>query len=439
MERTILQELKDWKTSAMRKPLVLEGARQVGKTWVMQEFGKREYKHTAYLNLTDKPSACSLFEGDYEVGRLMRAISRQSGTTVVPGETLIILDEIQESERALNSLKFLHERAPEYHVMAAGSLLGIALNRQHMSYPVGHVQIQRLFPMSFHEFLRALGEKTSDEILCEADAEMIHLMHDNLCSLFEEYVTVGGMPEVVKNYAQMRSGKTIRRLQNDIIDAYAYDFSKYSTKQQVTRIRDVWQCIPAQLARQSSKFTYSHIKEGARGRDYEAAIDWLNLCGLVHRVHRISKPEFPLPHYQLADAFKLFLSDTGLMSAMVNPNPETFLPDRSQYKEFKGALTEQCVCQMLQTSQPRSSLAYWSIPGNMAEVDFILQYDNLIIPIEVKAATNTQAKSLNLYCEKYAPKIAVRASLAHFGVRDRLLSLPLYMVEDLPSVLDKLL
>lgn len=439
MERTILRELKEWKTSAMRKPLVLEGARQVGKTWVMQEFGKREYKHTAYLNLTDKPSACSLFEGDYEVGRLMRAISRQSGATVVPGETLIILDEIQESERALNSLKFLHEQAPEYHVMAAGSLLGIALNRQHMSYPVGHVQIRRLFPMSFHEFLRALGEKTSDEILCEADAEMIHLMHDNLSSLFEEYVTVGGMPEVVKNYTQMRSGKTIRRLQNDIIDAYAYDFSKYSTKQQVTRIRDVWQCIPSQLARQSSKFTYSHIKEGARGRDYEAAIDWLNLCGLVHRVHRISKPEFPLLHYQRTDDFKLFLSDTGLMSAMVNPNPETFLPDRSQYKEFKGALTEQCVCQMLQTSQPRSSLAYWSIPGNMAEVDFILQYDNLIIPIEVKATTNTQAKSLNLYCEKYAPKIAVRASLAHFGVRDRLLSLPLYMVEDLPSVLDKLL
>ena len=438
MDRDMMQKLKEWKTSKRRKPLVLEGARQVGKTWLMREFGRREFQQTAYLNLSEMPEAGEIFEGGFDPATIMRAISHLSAADVVPRETLIILDEIQESERALNALKFFRERLPEYHVMAAGSLLGVAMRHEHMSYPVGNVETVQLHPLSFYEFMGAMGREGDVQVLQEGDERMVNLLHDGLCSLLEEYMMVGGMPEVVQAYADQRSGQTVRDLQLQILNAYSKDFAKYTSAPQVVRISEVWRSIPSQLAHQNGKFSYGKVKPGARGRDYESAITWLELCGLVRRVCRVSKPEYPLPHYAQSDAFKLFLCDTGLMNAMVDPELADSFPARSRYAEFKGAITEQCVCQMFTASMPNTPIAYWMNPTGSAEVDFLLQHAGCIIPIEVKAATNTQSKSLRVYCEKYAPQLAIRASLARYGKREKLLSLPLYMVESLPQCLQRL-
>ncbi len=437
MERVLFRKLQEWKKDERRKPLILKGARQVGKTWLMKEFGRREYQQVAYVNLSDEPMARVYFEGDFEVGRIMRSISSHCSVDVVPGDTLIVLDEIQESERALNALKYLHENAPEYHLMAAGSLLGVALNRQHLSYPVGHVEEVPVHPLSFHEFLLALGESSQEQLLRTVDLEVLPLMHDKLSALLEEYIMVGGMPEVVQAYAVQKSGRTVRYLQKQILSAYEEDFAKYSSRSLIAKLRSIWNSIPSQLARSTGKFTYAGIRQGARGRDYAEAIDWLKMCGLIRPVHRISKPQFPLPSYEETDAFKLYLSDTGLMSALADPQVEDFHTARTRYAEFKGALTEQMICQMLTTSLPWSTLTYWSIPGSMAEVDFVLQYKGQILPIEVKATTNTKSKSLRVYCEKFAPPLAIRTSLAHFGFQDNLLSIPLYMMEDLPGILEQ--
>ncbi len=437
MERDLLEQLKEWKMSGNRKPLILEGARQVGKTWLTREFGRREYKSTAYINLSDQPEAREQFEGDFNVGRIIRALSSMCSVDVVPGDTLIILDEVQESGRALNSLKFMHEQAPEYHIMAAGSLLGVALNRKNISFPVGHVETRGVFPLSFHEFLRALGEDSYEKLLRQVDVEVIPYMHERLSALLEEYIMVGGMPEVVQAYAANRSGRKIRRLQRQILEAYSNDFAKYTTRPLIPRLRAVWQSIPGQLARAQGMFSYAHIQKGARGRDFAEAIDWLELCGLVRIVHRISKPEFPLPHYAQPDKFKLYLCDTGLLSALADPGVEDLRGARSRYAEFKGAITEQCVCQMLTATLPWSTLAYWSPPGSEAEVDFVLQHRGHIIPIEVKATKHTKAKSLEIYLRKYAPTYAIRTSLARYGVSGRLLSIPLYMMEDVAALLEK--
>ena len=404
----------------------------------MREFGRREFQQTAYLNLSEMPEAGEIFEGGFNPATIMRAISHLSAADVVPGETLIILDEIQESERALNALKFFRERLPEYHVMAAGSLLGVAMRHEHMSYPVGNVEAVQLHPLSFHEFMKAMGREDDVQVLQEGDERMVNLLHDGLCSLLEEYMMVGGMPEVVQAYADQRSGQTVRDLQLQILNAYSKDFAKYTSAPQVVRISEVWRSIPSQLAHQNGKFSYGKVKAGARGRDYESAITWLELCGLVRRVSRVSKPEYPLPHYAQSDAFKLFLCDTGLMNAMVDPELADSFPARSRYAEFKGAITEQCVCQMFTASMSNTPIAYWMNPTGSAEVDFLLQHAGCIIPIEVKAATNTQSKSLRVYCEKYAPQLAIRASLARYGKREKLLSLPLYMVERLPQCLQRL-
>ncbi len=433
MERDAMQKLMEWKERKRRKPLILEGARQVGKTWLMREFGRRAYQHTAYLNLVEMSRASVMFEQDFDVRTMMRGISTQSSTDVLPGETLIILDEIQASERALHALKFLHEQAPEYHVMAAGSLLGVAMRHQHISYPVGHVEALQLGPLSFHEFLRALGRERYETMLREVDTRTLDIFHDTLCELLEEYMLVGGMPEVVREYAENHSGRSVRELQQQILDAYTQDFSKYTSPQQILRIHEVWDSIPAQLARPIRKFSYGTIKGGARGRDYEEAISWLVRCGLVRRVHRVSKPEIPLPYYEQADAFKLFLSDSGLLRAMADPAGAE--PSRSIYTEFKGALTEQCVCQMLTTALPHTPLAYWTNPSGTAEVDFVLQYDGRILPVEVKATTHTQSKSLRVYCAKYAPEFAIRCSLARYGKSEKLLSVPLYLMEDILHVI----
>lgn len=434
MKRYALQKLLEWKAQKRRKPLLVEGARQVGKTWLMRELGKT-YHQAAYLNLSDQVAARTLFEGDLTVERLMVGISALAGVDVRPGDTLIILDEIQESERALHALKFLRENAPEYHVIAAGSLLGVAMRHRHMSFPVGQVEFLRLQPLGFHEFLEAVGEERLEALLRRGDTATVDsVLRERYVELLKLYMYVGGMPEAVQEYAESRNLQRVREIQRQILISYGNDFAKYTDAANVARISAVWRSIPEQLAKENRKFAYGKVSPGGRGREYENAIEWLLLCGLVHRVGRVEKPALPLPHYARSSAFKLFLLDTGLMGAMAGLEASAIIGSSRLFEEFRGALTEQYVHQCLALRQGMP-VAYWSNSSGAAEVDFLIQHEGQIIPIEVKASTNLQSKSLASYRQKYAPQSAIRTSLARFGMVDGLYSIPLYFMEDFPKIL----
>ena len=434
MKRYALQELMEWKKRARRKPMLIEGARQVGKTWLMRELA-RSFPKSAYLNFNDQVTAREIFEGDLRVEQLMNHISVAAGVDVTPGDTLIILDEIQESERALNALKFLHENAPEYHVIAAGSLLGVAMRHRHMSFPVGQVEFLRLHPLSFHEFMEAVGEGRLEALLRRGE-DGAENFHTRLIELLKLYMYVGGMPEAVLEYAESRKLIRVRDIHRQILTSYGNDFAKYTDATSVARISSVWRSIPEQLAKENRRFAYGKVTPGGRGRDYEGAIDWLVLSGLVYKVERVEKPSLPLPHYARGAAFKLFLLDTGLMGAMAGLDAHTLISGSALFTEFRGALTEQYVHQCL-ARMPQLPVAYWANPSGAAEVDFVIQYEGGIIPIEVKATTNLQSKSLRSYCDKYAPSAAIRASLARLGDAGILHSIPLYLMEDFPAILQK--
>lgn len=431
MKRYALQEMMKWKESQRRKPLLVEGARQVGKTWLMRELAK-SFAKSAYLNFNDQVAARAIFEGDLSVERLMRDIGVMTGVEVTAGDTLIILDEIQESERALNALKFLRENAPEYHVVAAGSLLGVAMRHRNMSFPVGQVEFLRLYPLSFHEFLEAVGEERLGAMLREG--EVSEAFRTRLIELLKLYMYVGGMPEAVMEYVESGSLPRVRVIQQQILTSYGNDFAKYTDAVNVARISAVWRSIPEQLAKENRKFCYANVSPGGRGREYEAAIDWLLLCGLVYKVGRVEKPSLPLPHYTRSAAFKLFLLDTGLMGAMAGLEARTLIVKSTLFEEFRGALTEQYVHQTL-VRMPHLPLAYWANPKGAAEVDFLVQYEGEIIPIEVKAGLNLQSKSLAAYRSRYTPRVSIRTSLAGGGQVDDLYSIPLYQMEDFPAVL----
>lgn len=431
MKRYALQELMSWKERPRRKPMLVEGARQVGKTWLMRELAK-SFDKSVYFNFNDQVTAGEIFEGDLSVERIMRDIGALSGVEVSPGDTLIILDEIQESARALNALKFLRENAPEYHVIAAGSLLGVAMRHQHMSFPVGQVEFLRLYPLSFHEFLEAVGEGNMEALLRRGDVRST--FRSRFIELLKLYMYVGGMPEVVAEYAEGRQMTRVREVQRQILTSYGNDFAKYTDATSVTRISSVWHSIPEQLAKENRRFTYGKVTPGGRGRDYEAAIDWLTLSGLVCKVERVEKPFLPLLHYARRAAFKLYMLDTGLMGALAGLEARTLIGESAIFEEFRGALTEQYVHQCLARMQ-EMPVAYWANDSGAAEVDFLVQHEGHIIPIEVKASTNLQSKSLRTYCSKFAPPIAIRTSLAAFGKKDALYSIPLYLMEDFPSLL----
>lgn len=434
MERNVLDVLKHWKQSEWRKPLVIQGARQVGKTWIMREFGRREYQHTAYLSFVDTPHAASIFEGGYDVEEGMQAISLMTGVPVEPGNTLVVLDEIQECERALNALKFLRENAPQYHIMAAGSLLGVAVRQRQMSFPVGQVDFLHLHPLNFREFLAALGEENLVETLEKANEKLLRVIHGKLVNRLKEYLYVGGMPEVVSIYARSRDFSEVRRVQLQIIQGYENDFSKYTAPRDVPRIHAVWNSVPIQLARENRKFVYKYLGEGARAREYEMAVEWLILCGLLHRVRRISKPGVPLAAYESPNAFKLYGIDCGLLGAMARLDSRSMVENNAIFEEFKGALTEQFVLQELLSSTDWK-LAYWEPENGMAEVDFVAQAGNEVIPIEVKAGVNLRARSLASYRARYEPTVSLRSSLAPLEYNSGLWNIPLYLVSGAEKML----
>lgn len=434
MRRKLLEQLKEWKIKGSRKPLIIRGARQVGKTWLMKEFARTEYEKCAYINFENDLQLKSLFLQDFDINRILLSIQVATGVKPEPGNTLIVFDEIQEAERAITSLKYFCENAPEYHVIAAGSLLGIALH-QNTSFPVGKVEFLDLYPLTFTEFLQAMGEDALVDLQQQKQWDLITVFKTKYIQLLRQYYYVGGMPEVVVNYSQNRDFNEVRQIQQQILDSYEQDFSKHAPTDVVPRIRMVWNSIPSQLARENKKFVYGLVKQGARAKDFELALAWLMDCGLVHKVSRVSKPAMPLKAYEDFGAFKLFILDTGLLAAMTNLGVKTLLDGNELFEEFKGALSEQYVLQQL-VANKHVSLYYWSAEKSTAEIDFLIQCRDVIVPIEVKSAENLQAKSLRSFVYKFQPKIAIRSSMSDFREEEWLTNLPLYSVCELVTYIE---
>ena len=434
MDREAQQDLHRWKASERRKPLVLRGARQVGKTWLMRWFGRTAYESCAYANFEGNDRLRLLFSGDLDAARIIAGLAIETGTAIQPGKTLLILDEVQEAPRALTALKYLCEDAPEYHVIAAGSLLGVALHSG-VSFPVGKVDFLDLHPMNLLEFLEALGERDLADLCARRDWDLIAPFQAKYEELLRQYYYVGGMPEAVSAFRERRDPVAARSIQERILAALELDFSKHAPNAVVPRIRLLWNSIASQLSKENRKFIYGLIREGARAREYEVAMSWLIDCGLLHKVTRVTKPHLPLKAYEDLKSFKLFALDVGLLAAMTSLDARSLLEGDRIFTEFKGALTEQYVLQQLK-STGGMPLHYWSRDRGMAEIDFVIQHGGSIVPVEVKAETNLQAKSLQSYRSRYNPPLAVRTSLAPFHFEGTLADIPLYGLPRLRETID---
>lgn len=429
MERSIITQLKEWKNSALRKPLILAGARQVGKTYILKEFGKREYENVAYINCDNNPEVAGLFAEDYDMKRALLVIGALTGQPILPGKTLIILDEIQELPKGLSALKYFCEDAPEYHVAVAGSLLGVALHRGE-SAPVGKADIIRLFPMSFEEYLTARGEEQILQILLSKDWPTLSMLHNKLTKLLREYYFVGGMPEAVTTFLKTNDANRVRRVQNDILYLYRSDMSKHVSADEATRISMVWQSIPSQLAKENKRFVYGAVRKGARAKDFETAIQWLVDAGLVYKISRVREVGMPLKFYEDINAFKLFMLDVGLLGAISEMEPAQMLMSDNAMTESKGAFTENYVLSQLKTL-PDMATYYYSREDSRLEVDFIVQHQGRIIPVEVKAEENLRAKSLKAFMEKHKDLHAIRLSMSPYREQDWLTNYPLYAVGEI--------
>lgn len=429
MYRETIKQLEAWKESPNRKPLILRGARQVGKTWLAMEFGRTCYRQCAYISMDENERMEEVFREAFDVDRIITSLEIEAGFKIDPGQTLIIFDEIQEIPRALKSLKYFQEKAPQYHIIAAGSLLGIALH-EGTSFPVGKVDFCDLYPLTFREFLLACGEEQLLEVLDNNDFDMMRVFRTKYIDYLKYYYYVGGMPEAVLEFIQNKDFKAVRDIQNKLLYAYENDLSKHAPREIVTRIRMLWNSIPAQLTKENKKFIYGIIREGARAREYEVAITWLMDVGLVYKINRVKKPDFPLRAYQDFSAFKLFVADIGLLGAMSRLDAKVILEGSRLFEEFKGALTEQYVLQQLIVN-PENDIFYWSAPNSGAELDFLIQTDEKIVPIEVKAEENLQAKSLKAFTQKYGIKDAIRTSMSDYRKEERLVNFPLYNIGNL--------
>ncbi len=429
MYRTAIEKLYRWKESKYRKPLIIEGARQVGKTWLMKEFGKLAYKDTVYINFDSNSRMAELFAVDLNTDRLILGLELYAGRKIDPDNTLLIFDEVQEVPKALSSLKYFCENAPQYHIVCAGSLLGIALH-QGTSFPVGKVNFLKLYPLSFQEFLMATGKERFAELLRSQDYEMITTFKQTYIDALKHYYFVGGMPEAVQCFVEDQDFNEVREIQKRILAAYEQDFSKHAPNDIVPKIRMVWNSIPSQLAKENKKFIYGLVREGGRAKDYETAIMWLSDCGLIHKVSRVNAAGIPLKAYEDLKAFKLFLVDVGLLGCMTGLHQRTLLDGNQLFVEFKGALTEQYVCQQLKTVEDLGVYYYTNDRGS-CEVDFIIDTGEQVLPVEVKAEVNLKAKSLRTYCEKFTPAVAVRTSMADYKKEDWLINLPLYALNDI--------
>jgi len=434
MYRIAIEKLLKWKDSKHRKPLIIEGARQVGKTWLMKEFGKQAYADTVYINFDSNSRMAALFASDLDTERLIMGLELYVGHKITPNNTLLIFDEVQEVPRALASLKYFYENAPEYHIVCAGSLLGIALH-QGTSFPVGKVDFLKLYPLSFQEFLMATDNARFAELLDKQDFQMIASFKQTYIDALKHYYFVGGMPEAVQSFAENKDFNEVREIQKRILAAYEQDFSKHAPNEIVPRLRMLWNSIPSQLAKENKKFIYGLIREGARAKEYETAIMWLADCGLVHKVSRVNSPGIPLKAYEDLKAFKLFLVDVGLLGCMTGLRQRTLLDGNDLFVEFKGAFTEQYVCQQLKTIEDLGVYYYTNDRGS-CEVDFVVDTGEQVIPIEVKAEVNLKAKSLKTYQEKFSPTVSVRTSMTDYKKEEWLVNLPLFAIDQLKAVTD---
>lgn len=432
MYRMAMENLLAWKQSRRRKPLIIEGARQVGKTWLMKEFGRQAYGDTVYINFDSNARMAELFASDLDTKRLVLGLELYAGRKIDPENALLIFDEVQEVPRALAALKYFCEDAPQYHIVCAGSLLGIALHRG-TSFPVGKVDFLKLYPLSFQEFLMAIGKKQFSELLDQQDFSMITSFRETYADALRQYYFVGGMPEAVESFAENQDFNEVRQIQKRILAAYEQDFSKHAPNEVVPRLRMLWNSIPAQLAKENKKFIYELVREGARAKDYETALLWLSDCGLVHRVSRVNAPGIPLRAYEDMKAFKLFVLDVGLLGCMTGLHQRTLLDGNALFVEFKGALTEQYVCQQLKTLADLE-LCYYTNDRGSCEVDFVVDTGGRVMPLEVKAETNLRAKSLRTYREKFSPELAIRTSMADYRKEDGLVNLPLYAIGQIGSL-----
>ena len=431
MKRTAYNELLAWKDSKNRRPLIVYGARQVGKTWLLKEFGENEYKTVIYLNFDKDPDLLKYFSGNISPKYIIAGLEDYSQKKIIPEETLIIFDEIQENQRAKDSLKYFNEDAPFYHIAAAGSFLGIAGGK----FPVGQVDRITLYPMSFYEFLQATESSILlDNIKC-LDRAVFKTISVTAKQKLKEYLYVGGMPSAVKTFIEAGNLHETRREQEKILSNYKEDFSKHIKGTDIPKVRMLWDSIPLHLAKEKKKFMYKEIKTGARAAAYENALDWLVNTGLVYKVDRTSEAKLPIAAYANREAFKVFMLDTGLLTAASKLDITTFYnSDPLIYKEFKGAITEQFVLQELKTLGDMP-VYYWGRDEGKSEVDFIVQWRNEIVPIEVKSGIRTQSKSLEIYRELFSPAHAVRTTLKGFGISDCLYSIPLYMIASFADIL----
>ena len=426
MYRSAIKKLKEWKNKEDRKPMILMGARQVGKTWIMKEFGKNEYAKVAYISFYNNDRMNDVFGMDFDIDRIIMNLNIESGVTITPNDTLIILDEIQNTPKALESLKYFCEDANEYHVIAAGSLLGVAVH-ENVSFPVGKVDMLDLYPFSFREFLLAMDEKNLVMALDSKEFSIIDNFSDKFLFWLKNYYYVGGMPAVVDSFRRNKDYAKVRQIQKDILRQYEQDFGKHVDAKNLPRIRMVWQSIPIQLAKENKKFFFGQIKKGARSSDFEIAIQWLMDSGLIYKVNRVNEPHMPLKAYINMSAYKLFILDIGLLGALSDLPAKTILEKDEIFVEFKGAFTEQYVLQQL-ICDTQYTPYYYGTDKSTFEQDFMIQMEDMIVPIEVKAEGNVHSQSLKVYCEKYHPKKAVRFSTLKYMDQGWMVNIPLYAV-----------
>ena len=426
MKRILMNDLIGWKNSKDRKPLILWGARQVGKTWLMKEFAKTQYKNSIYVSFFNNTKAAKLFDEDYDAKRILSALEITHNVKIDPSETLIIFDEIQAAPKVLESLKYFCEDAREYNIIAAGSLLGVALHSG-VSFPVGKVNELHLYPMSFAEFLIAVGEHRLAELLSDFNNEMISDLRDSYIPLLKEYYFVGGMPEVVKCYAETKDFDEVRSIQQTILSQYDGDFGKHIQPEMLPRIRMVWNALPMQLAKENKKFFFGQIKDGARMKDFELAIQWLSDAGLIYKVHKVTKPAVPLKSYVDFAAFKIYMVDVGLLAALSELDKQSIIDGNSIFTEFKGALTEQFVMQEIKACSDYS-LFWFSGEKSTFETDFLIQNGKDVLPIEVKAEENLKSKSLRTYYDKFQPVYAIRTSMSGLKKQDWMINIPLWAI-----------
>lgn len=424
MERLVLQQLKEWKSRKDRKPLIMNGARQVGKTWALREFAKREYAKEAYVVCRKNELVEQIFKKDFDIERILLSLCAITHVDITPGDTLIILDEVQEIPEAIESLKYFCEDAPQYHIAVAGSLLGLSLHHD-VSYPVGKVNEIDMYPMSFGEFLLAKGERQAYQLIEAQKYDITNLLHDKYVDLLRQYYYVGGMPEAVKKFVETGALNEVRRIQKDILKGYERDFSKHAPKEQIEKIRLVWKSIPSQLFKDNKKFIYGALRQGARAKDYEMSIEWLIDSGLLHKVPRCVKVALPLNVYEDFSVFKLYLVDIGLLGAMVNTDPAHILINNQVFSEYKGGMTEEYVLQEM-LSRGIYPIYYHKTDDSRLELDFVIQHQGKLLPIEVKAEGNVRANSLTKFLHAHPDLSAVRLSMLPYKQQGQLYCVPLY-------------